>query len=134
MSSITRLRDCPITWGVISRYGWLLFPFTSTKHVPQDRYSSFLHMVREYRHLKLLKRMGRGHTNTLVDDSNEGSCALLCPACPHPGKNLPDDWQTAPPNKSYALLPLCPSLFLTSYQLAIYLIPRDRRQFSTQTP
>ncbi|KAG1830659.1 hypothetical protein EV424DRAFT_1534995 [Suillus variegatus] len=26
-----------------------------------------------------------------------GTCAVLCAACPQPGKNMPDDWQTAPP-------------------------------------
>ncbi|KAJ7353091.1 hypothetical protein DFH08DRAFT_956175 [Mycena albidolilacea] len=30
-----------------------------------------------------------------------GECALLCPPCPHPGKNLPPDWVTAPPEKQF---------------------------------
>ncbi|KAG1857808.1 hypothetical protein F4604DRAFT_1685104 [Suillus subluteus] len=27
--------------------------------------------------------------------TSQGECAVLCPACPQPGKNLPDGWQTA---------------------------------------
>lgn len=47
----------------------------------------------------MLKRMGRGHDPAGVDNTKEGACAVLCPACPHPGKNLPDDWDKAPKNK-----------------------------------
>ncbi|OBZ77742.1 hypothetical protein A0H81_02190 [Grifola frondosa] len=31
----------------------------------------------------------------------EGECAVLCPACPQPGKNLPEDWATAPPEQAW---------------------------------
>ncbi|KAG1858459.1 hypothetical protein DFJ58DRAFT_715870 [Suillus subalutaceus] len=30
-----------------------------------------------------------------------GGCVVLCHACPHPGKNLPDDWRMAPPDKQW---------------------------------
>jgi hypothetical protein len=53
-------------------------------------------MSREWRHLKLLKRSGRGHKPAGVLSTEEGACAVLCPACPHPGKNLPSDWDKAP--------------------------------------
>jgi hypothetical protein len=49
-------------------------------------------MVREWRHLKILKRAGRGHDPAGVDATKEGECAMLCPACPQPGKNLPQGW------------------------------------------
>lgn len=65
----------------------------------QDRYEAFLRMVREWRHLKMLKRTGRGHGPDGVEGTGEGECAVLCPACPQPGKNLPDDWQDAPNDK-----------------------------------
>ncbi|KAF8867839.1 hypothetical protein BD779DRAFT_1463482 [Infundibulicybe gibba] len=68
---------------------------------PPDRYPAFLRMVREWRHIKLMKRMGRGHDTGGIDNTPEGSCAVLCPACPHPGKNLPENWQSAPPDKSW---------------------------------
>lgn len=53
-------------------------------------------MVIEWRNCKTLKRSGRGHDPNGVHSTNDGDLAVLCPACPHPGKNLPDDWETAP--------------------------------------
>lgn len=52
-------------------------------------------MIRQWRHLILLKWMGRGHDPAGVKGTREGECAVLCPACPHPGKNLPDGWEDA---------------------------------------
>ncbi|KAG1725918.1 hypothetical protein EDB19DRAFT_1897703 [Suillus lakei] len=66
-----------------------------------DRYESFMCMVREWRHLVMLKRSGRGHDPGGVAGTSEGQCAVLCPACPQPGKNLPDNWQDAPKAKSW---------------------------------
>ncbi|KIL60543.1 hypothetical protein M378DRAFT_83626, partial [Amanita muscaria Koide BX008] len=64
---------------------------TGTQDIP-SRYPSFLLMVRQWRHLKLLKRMGRGHHTAGRSVTKEGECAVLCPACPQPGRNLPSDW------------------------------------------
>jgi hypothetical protein len=55
-----------------------------------------MRIVREWRHIRLLKRMGRGHSPTGVSGTKEGECAVMCPACPHPGINMPSNWQTAP--------------------------------------
>ncbi|KAG1789133.1 uncharacterized protein HD556DRAFT_1447197 [Suillus plorans] len=53
---------------------------------PKDRYESFLRMS-----------PGCGHDSNGVLGTKEGELAVLCPACPHPGKNLPPDWgNTAP--------------------------------------
>ncbi|KAH7917830.1 hypothetical protein BV22DRAFT_1108497 [Leucogyrophana mollusca] len=62
----------------------------------KDRYEQFLRVMREWQHLKMLKRAGRGHDPMGPEGTQEGGCAVLCPACPHPGKNLPSDWETAP--------------------------------------
>ncbi|KAJ6488184.1 hypothetical protein C8R47DRAFT_978857 [Mycena vitilis] len=66
---------------------------------PRDRYREFLLMTREWRYLQMLKRSGRAHMPDGVRDIEAGACALLCPACPQPGKNLPvdGDWKRAPP-------------------------------------
>lgn len=69
--------------------------------VYQDRYRSFMIMIREYRHLKMLKRAGRGHDPLGTAATRPGECAVLCPACPQPGINLPEGWQDAPPDKQY---------------------------------
>jgi hypothetical protein len=53
-------------------------------------------MVRQWRHLKMLKRAGRGHDLGGVAATAEGECAVLCPACPHPGINLPNQWENVP--------------------------------------
>lgn len=65
-------------------------------------------MTREYRHLQMCKRAGRGHDGIGVPqtpDSPElvygieatqrGELAIPCRACPHPGINLPDGWENA---------------------------------------
>ncbi|KAF9555270.1 hypothetical protein CPC08DRAFT_766080 [Agrocybe pediades] len=76
---------------------------TGTKHIP-DRYSHLLRVVREYRHLKMLKRAGRGHSPTGALGTAPGECAVLCPACPRKGprgRNLPDGFENAPPEKRF---------------------------------
>ncbi|KAJ7070273.1 hypothetical protein B0H15DRAFT_918090 [Mycena belliarum] len=57
-------------------------------------------MGREWRHLRMLKRAGRGHAKGGVDGTKAGECALLCPACPQPGMNLPPNWKEAPKEKN----------------------------------
>src|ERR1700722_9668240 len=58
-------------------------------------------MVRQWRHLKMLKRAGRGHDHTGVNGTSEGECAVICPACPQPGKNLPEGWKDAPDHQRW---------------------------------
>jgi hypothetical protein len=58
-------------------------------------------MVREWRHVRLLKRMGRGHSASGVKGTRDGECAVLCPACPIPGANLPSDWKEKPMAEQY---------------------------------
>ncbi|KAG1884343.1 hypothetical protein F4604DRAFT_1878735 [Suillus subluteus] len=67
----------------------------------KDRYEGFLRMVREWRHLKMLKRAGRGHDPASVANTQSGECAVICPACPQPLKNLPDNWKDVPNDKRW---------------------------------
>ncbi|KAG1788563.1 uncharacterized protein HD556DRAFT_1447773 [Suillus plorans] len=69
--------------------------------VQKDRYEPFLRMVREWRHLKMLKRAGRGHDPAGVANTQSGECAVLCPACPQPLKNLPDNWKDVQDDKRW---------------------------------
>ena len=62
----------------------------------QDRYRQFLAVIRQWRHLKLLKRAGRGHDPAGIKETQPGQCAVECPACPHPDRNLPAGWTNAP--------------------------------------
>ena len=54
----------------------------------QFRYNEICVVFRFWSHLKLLKRGGAGHTCGGVDSMPDGGLALLCPACPQPGKNI----------------------------------------------
>ncbi|KAJ7030837.1 hypothetical protein C8F04DRAFT_1186481 [Mycena alexandri] len=60
---------------------------------PPDRYQVFIRICREYRHLMMLKRAGPGHDG--VETTKPRELAVLCPACPRPGINLPDGWDSA---------------------------------------
>lgn len=60
-------------------------------------------MVKEWRNLVLLKRSGRGHDPGGVEATQHGACAVLCPACPQPGKNLPNGWEDAPSEDRYVV-------------------------------
>ncbi|KAJ7802109.1 hypothetical protein B0H14DRAFT_2385799 [Mycena olivaceomarginata] len=49
----------------------------------------------------MLKRGGRGHELNGIANTKPGECALLCPACPQPERNLPPGWQDAPEEKQF---------------------------------
>ena len=66
---------------------------------PQDQYKAFLRMIWQWHYLKLLKRAGRGHNPAGAQATKLGECAVLCPACPQPDKNLPPGWQDVPEDK-----------------------------------
>ncbi|KAN0118878.1 hypothetical protein V8E52_004650 [Russula decolorans] len=64
-------------------------------------YRQFLTVVRLWRHLKLLKRSGRGHDPAGANGTQPGQCAVECPACPHPNRNIPPDWIDAPDSRRW---------------------------------
>ena len=60
--------------------------------------------MRIWRHLKMLKRGGRGQDPHGAEGTQEGELAVECPACPHPGRNLPEGWEDAPPKSGQDVL------------------------------
>lgn len=72
-------------------------------NMPRSRYRPTMRCLNQWRHLKALKRGGRGHDPTGASGTSEGELALLCPTCPHPGINLPDNWAAAPKDKQCVL-------------------------------
>lgn len=60
-----------------------------------SRYRGLLRMSLQWRHLKMLKRGGRGHDPSGVAGTQHGELAIVCPSCPIPGINLPSDWEDA---------------------------------------
>ncbi|TRM60680.1 hypothetical protein BD626DRAFT_549440 [Schizophyllum amplum] len=68
----------------------------------KDRYKAFARSSREWRVLTNLKRGGRGNDNERKpSDVRPGELAVVCPACPRPGENLPPDWASVPRDKEY---------------------------------
>lgn len=68
-------------------------------NLPKSKYVPLKRMVIQWRHLKMLKRGGRGHDETGVKGTKEGELAIPCPSCLHPGINTPDGWQNAKDNE-----------------------------------
>ena len=48
-------------------------------------------MSREYQYAKMVQRAGLAFKKAF--DLEEGSLCVECPACPQPGRNLPEDWR-----------------------------------------
>ncbi|KAJ7776650.1 hypothetical protein DFH07DRAFT_865726 [Mycena maculata] len=71
------------------------------RQTDNDRYHEFLLMTKEWRNCRMLKRGGRAHDPGGIDKTEAGACALLCPACPYPGKNLPPGWENTPDDKQF---------------------------------
>ncbi|KAF8190121.1 hypothetical protein BJ912DRAFT_850355, partial [Pholiota molesta] len=65
------------------------------------RYRPLLRIGLQWRHLKLLKRGARGHDEAGIAATKDGELAVMCPSCPHPGINLPDDWADAPEDQRF---------------------------------
>ncbi|KAJ7695247.1 hypothetical protein B0H14DRAFT_3530298 [Mycena olivaceomarginata] len=68
---------------------------------PPNRYQIFLRMARQWRHLLMLKRAGRGHDPSGVWGTHPGELAVDCPVCPNPKINLPESWENAPPEDRF---------------------------------
>ena len=56
----------------------------------QYRYRELLRVSRQWRNQKMRRWAGFGHRTESI---GPGDLAVTCPACPQPGKNLPDDWK-----------------------------------------
>jgi len=62
----------------------------------KDRLAQWMLMVREWRHIKMAKRSGRGHDPSGIGGTCQGGFAIPCRSCPHPDINLPTDWTNVP--------------------------------------
>ncbi len=74
-----------------------------TSNPAPQRYKVLLRSIRQWRHLKLLKRAGRGHAPNGVAGTGLGELVVACPACPHPDRNLPPDWESISAEKRYVV-------------------------------
>ncbi|KAJ7687061.1 hypothetical protein B0H14DRAFT_2654047 [Mycena olivaceomarginata] len=62
-----------------------------------DRYKQFQRMARQWAFLKRVKRAGWEHDPAGVDKTKLGECTVICWACPHDGRNLPENWRDVAP-------------------------------------
>jgi len=60
-----------------------------------------MHMAREWWHLKMVIRASRSHDPAGVTATRKGECAVLCPACPHPGMNMEEGWVQVPDDRKF---------------------------------
>jgi hypothetical protein len=76
----------------------------------------------------LLKRAGRGYATGGINTTSPGELAVDCPACPQPGKNLPEKWESSDPSLLYVKIP-CPASYLTdNSQVFIHTLFGRRRK------
>ncbi|KAF8168597.1 hypothetical protein K438DRAFT_1616101, partial [Mycena galopus ATCC 62051] len=88
--------------GKLSAYDFLRGLEICTNHdgldrPPKDRRKPFMHIVRQWREVKRMKRFKRGHDATGMKGTEQGELALKCHACPQPEWNLPEDWENINP-------------------------------------
>lgn len=74
---------------------------TEPSQPSQYRYKELSRCIREHRHIFSVKRSARGHDPGGITQTKPGELAVECPACPQPGRNLPDGWQDTPEKDRY---------------------------------
>ncbi|KAF8449520.1 hypothetical protein L210DRAFT_3641113 [Boletus edulis BED1] len=84
-----------------------LFPASMDK----PRTTATFSVLEEYHLLALESKISAHHFYNSLDryeqfmqiapGTKEEECAVLCPACPQPGKNLPDNWDKTPKEKEW---------------------------------
>ena len=89
-------------------------------------------MIREWRHIKMLKRGGRAYDPGGVLATAPGSLAIPCRACPLPNINLPKGWENVPPER-VCVLSICDMIYTdVLLQLALYVSCCNGCEFSAQ--
>lgn len=74
-----------------------------------------------WRHLKLMKRAGRGNFANGLITTQSGHLAVACPACPIPDVNIPEDWKDAPRELKSVSPCLC-KIYLSTNIRFLYLL------------
>ncbi|KAJ6462735.1 hypothetical protein C8R47DRAFT_992910 [Mycena vitilis] len=86
--------------GKLSAYDFIRSLEMCTNHngldKPPDRRKPFMHIMRQWREVKRMKRARRGHDAGGVRGTKKGELVLVCRACPQPYWNLPAGWEDVP--------------------------------------
>ena len=89
------------------------------------------HVFQIWRNLMALKCAGHGHDPAGVRATSPGSLTVECPACPHPDRNLPENWEQAGP-LMWVPSSLFAHLFSNEFtQVSLHTVHFCRRQFQT---
>ncbi|KAF8989936.1 hypothetical protein BDZ89DRAFT_974561, partial [Hymenopellis radicata] len=65
------------------------------------RYKAYFRVTRQFAHLKMMKRRGRGSVEDGIKTTTAGELAVRCPACPREGVNMPANWKELPQDEQY---------------------------------
>ncbi|KAI0060273.1 hypothetical protein BV25DRAFT_1871286 [Artomyces pyxidatus] len=68
---------------------------------PANHYKDFIRSLRCFRNLRMAKRGGRAHDPSGIQATKAGELVVECPACPQPGRNMPDGWEDAPADQQW---------------------------------
>ncbi|KAJ6461943.1 hypothetical protein C8R47DRAFT_993341 [Mycena vitilis] len=95
--SVLRLFQVLNCLGKVSAYDFIRSLEKCTNHdgldKPPDRRKPFMHIMRQWREVKRMKRARRGHDAGGVRGTKKGELVLTCRACPQPYWNLPAGWE-----------------------------------------
>lgn len=70
----------------------------------KNRLPQWMLIIREWRHIKMTKRAGRGHDPSGIEGTPLGGLSIPCRSCPQPEINLPAGWEDSPPEIKYVAL------------------------------
>ena len=93
MIPITFRKRCNVYLSIVSSILFSLFWLNLT--IQQNWYSEIYCVFRMWQNLMALKWGGQGHDPAGIDATSNRELTVECPACPHPGCNLPDGWENA---------------------------------------
>ena len=82
----------------VRRYAWSRSMNVTQTVTPQRRYMELQRVIRFWRHLKMLKHSGRAQDPAGANATKSGECAIVCPMCPQPGRNMSETYEDVSPD------------------------------------
>ncbi|KAI0039995.1 hypothetical protein FA95DRAFT_1612138 [Auriscalpium vulgare] len=67
----------------------------------KNHYKDFIRSMRCFRNIRMAKRGARAHDPAGITATSIGELVVECPACPQPGRNLPEGWEDAPKEEQW---------------------------------
>ena len=92
------------------------------KIIAQYHYKEIHWVFRIWRTLMTLKHVGHRHDLKGIGNMPPGSLTIKCPACPHPGWNLLENWKDAGPFMCVEFFLLSPCILRVSIHVPLYFV------------